>query len=136
MGVVRWLWAVVCGIAILGVSYFTIALAEKVALPLIPSTQLSGESESLKSFSLEFPPEGTEEIRLIQEKNGQLRKKLIGAQLQDDEISKCIGRITKNWVRVVDDTIIRGFDEDMDFRLKFRLRQRALEGKEICPHAD
>ena len=156
MGVVRWVWVILCILALLGVSYAVLGVVESL-LPTamgnmkiqpmvthakIPTTipkdntPASSQEQQVKSFSLNGPIDGASEIRLIQENTKALRKKLIAAEQREDDVEKCIARITKNWVRVVDDDIIRGFDEDIDFRLRFRLSKRALEGEEICPHAD
>ena len=73
---------------------------------------------------------------------------------QDEEIEKCIGKITKNWQRTYGRTSFEkefrdgkwtivnifsekdgssfGYDEKEDFNLRWRLRNRALNGEKIC----
>ncbi|MBI2576470.1 hypothetical protein HYV84_04590 [Candidatus Woesearchaeota archaeon] len=154
MGVVRWIWVILCILALLGVSYAALGVVESLLptmgntkiQPTVPNVknpttpgdnaQVSTQRQQDKSFSLDNPLEGAGEIRLIQENTKSLRKKLIAAEQREDDVEECIARITKNWVRVIDDEIIRGFDEDIDFRMRLRLSKRALEGEEICPHAD
>ena len=86
------------------------------------------------------------------------RKRHIGYQQRDEEIEKCIKKITKNWKRTYykssynkyydkdeekwmhedwspfyeKEKEFYGYDEGEDFRLRWRLRNRALNGEKIC----
>ncbi len=89
-----------------------------------------------------------------QTKNARQRNLLY--QQREEEIEKCIEKITKNWKRTYykksyekaydDDKEewlttnifyerereFYGYDEDEDWKLRWRLRNRALNGEEIC----
>ncbi len=84
------------------------------------------------------------------------RKRNIKYQQKDEEINKCINKVTKNWKRtyyrksyekVYDkdeekwkhterspfpEREFYGYDEDEDFRLRWHLRNKALNEEKIC----
>ena len=86
------------------------------------------------------------------------RERNLMYQQRDEEIDKCIKKITKNWKRTYykssynkyydedeekwmhedwspfyeKEKEFHGYDEDEDFWFKWRLRNRALDGKKVC----
>ncbi len=107
-------------------------------------------SKEMNTFVMEQEPTGYSELVNTQKQTRDMRKYNIEAREREEEIDKCIQKITKNWERTYTkksyeqadneepvvfwetDYSVFGYDEDEDFRLRWELRNRALNGEKIC----
>lgn len=120
------------------------------------------ETDNMKTFVIEQEPTGRGMlIRTIKETQAA-RERNLRYEEMEGEIDKCIDKITKNWKRTyfkksyektwgkIDplysdkegwittnefwekEKEFHGYDKDEDWDLRWRLRNRDLEGKSIC----
>ena len=50
----------------------------------------------------------------------------------NEQIDSCIDKITKNWVRTIDGKMIRGYDKELDFEMRWELREALLNNEKAC----
>ena len=122
----------------------------------IKANNLKAPHNNMKTFVIDQKPSGSSMLSYVKMHTQDARKRNLQYHQRDEEISKCIDKITKNWKRTYyktsyekeydDDTgkwIITktfpekqkefyGYDKDEDFWFKWKLRNRALNGEEIC----
>lgn len=152
-----------------------LAIITLILILLAGYITLSYEPYTLKTFIIQDNQENTETsytnlntYTIPQEQSGRFqliqtikqtkcaRQRNILYQHREEEIEKCMKKITKNWKRtyykksyekVYDDNKeewittnlfyerereFYGYDEDEDWRLYWKLRNRALNGEKIC----
>lgn len=111
---------------------------------------------NLNVFVIGQEPSGWDMLVRAKRENKDARERNLRYQQREEEIDRCIKKITKNWKRtyyrrsyekVYDDEEggwvttnvfwerereFWGYDEDEDFRLRWRLRNKAINGEKIC----
>ncbi|MEA2036546.1 MAG: hypothetical protein U9O94_03500 [Nanoarchaeota archaeon] len=154
--------AIIALIILVLASYIAVSEEEnsyKLKTYTIENNKQNTESpyKNLMKFEIHQESGKSELINII--KDTKERRKLRLKYIQrDEEIDDCIEEITKNWKRAnyklsyemvydkeKEEWIheegspydekkreFHGYDEDKDWKLRWRLRNRALEGKEIC----
>jgi len=117
-------------------------------------TQIS--PNNIKTFTISQKPTGKSALIGIKKGSKCARERNRIYQQREEEIEKCIKKITKNWKRTYyknsyekeyDDEKeewittnvfhekekeFSGYDKDEDTSLRFKLRNRALNGEKIC----
>ena len=116
--------------------------------------------QNLKTFAIWQKQAGKSMLIHTIKQTESARKRNLKYQQRDEEIEECINKITKNWKRTYykesyekiyedkkaykknmpteekywweEDGSALGYDEDEDFRLRWRLRNKALNEEEIC----
>lgn len=112
--------------------------------------------ENIQTFVIWQEPTGRTMLIETKKQSRHARERNIKYEQREEEIDKCIKKITNNWKRtyfkrsyekVYDDEAqewittnifwekereFYGYDEDEDFELKWRLKNRALNGEKIC----
>jgi len=117
---------------------------------------------NIKTFTIGHKPSGRAMLIHTYKQTQAARKRNILYQQREEEIDKCINKITKNWKRTHTKLSYNkfydedeeepeerwkhevgspfperpkdfyGYDEDKDWNLRWRLKNRALDGKKIC----
>lgn len=113
---------------------------------------------NMKTFVIGQKLSGWAMLMHIKKQTQDARKRNLMYEERDEEIQKCIDKITKNWKRTYykrsyekeyDDVEkkwehvegspfyekrreIHGYDEDEDWDLRWRLKNRALDEEKIC----
>ncbi len=117
---------------------------------------------NIKTFTIGHKLSGKAMLLHTYKQTQAARKRNIMYQQREEEIAKCINKITKNWKRTYtklsynkfydedeEDPEKRwkheigspfpekpkdfyGYDEDEDWSLKWKLKNRALDGKKVC----
>ena len=77
---------------------------------------------------------GIDVIRHIQANARDQRNRHLNDIRREEQVEECIEKITKNWKRELGNELIIGYNEEEDFKLRWRLRNRALDGEKICRH--
>jgi len=123
---------------------------------------IEGNKENIDSnnggmvvFEIGQKPTGRSELIGLKEGSKCARERNLRYQRIEEEVDKCIDKITKNWKRTYfrrshekiydeDGELIEtnefwekersfyGYDEDEDWDLRWKLRNRALNGEKIC----
>ncbi len=137
-----------------------VLLSAYIAISYIPNytetPTIKNNDHKIQTYTVGQEPSGRDLLIQMYKDTKAARKRNQEYELRDEEIEKCIRQKTKNWKRVYykrsyekvfdDDEKewittnefyekkreFHGYDEDEDWKLRFKLRNRALEGEEIC----
>ena len=153
------IWTIIGLILILLVSY--IAISQEPNSFVIKTFVIEGDKENvetgynnLNTFMIEQKPTGRTMLININRETKNARERNIMYEQRDEEIEKCINKITKNWKTTISrksyekvydengelittnvfyetERSFYGYDEG-EFRLRWRLRNKALNGEKIC----
>lgn len=95
------------------------------------------EMPKTKIYAVEHKKEAQDkELRLnLQERMRHHRARQFRYDEQDEELERCIDKITRNWERhceMCEKRDIFGFDEEEDAMFKLGLKERLKKGERIC----
>jgi hypothetical protein len=99
---------------------------------VIEHNKKTGTSNNMKTFVIWQKPSGMHSIMQTKMHTRCARKRNLWYEHRDKKIDDCVERITDDWRRVIGGKVIYGYDEYEDWDLKWKLRNRAWDGKKIC----